>query len=185
MRVKDKLHSIELIKKLNLNQFQEQLFKRGEDDKILDFIKKYPYDFYAVRSKSIVGCKKNRFKTPKNEVLDTCRLFDIFSINVSSYNFCDNLILIGDTRISKNNEVWLIASRNKNYTGKMAELDPDYNFKTDLFDKRLNDVPSFDLLFKYIVDNNLLDVIVEFAIYDKPVGINKEQIIIFEIRTDF
>lgn len=185
MRVKNKLHSIELIKALNLNRFEEELFKSDEDDKVMDFINKYPYEFYAVRSKSIVGCKKNSFKTPRNEVLDICKLFDLFSINVSSYNFCDNLILIGDTRISKDNEVWLIASRNKNYTGKMAELDPDYNFKTDLFDKRLDKVPSFDLIFKYIVDHSLLDVIVEFAIYDKPIGINKEQVIIFEIRTDF
>lgn len=185
MRIKNKLDCMKQMKQLHLNQFAEELFKRGEEDKIIAFLNKYPFEFYAVRSRSIVGCKLNNFKTPRNEVLNTCKLFDCFSINVSSYNFTNNLVLIGDARISKDGEVWLIASKNKNYTGRMAEANPDYNLKTTLFDKRLNKIPAFDKLLRYIVDHNLLNVIVEFAIYNKPVGINKENIIIFEIRTDY
>ena len=37
----------------------------------------------------------------------------------------------------------------------------------DKFDKKLNDIPGFDYIYKYIYDNNLNDVIVEFALFDK------------------
>lgn len=67
----------------------------------------------------------------------------------------------------------------------MAEKNPDFNYHTDIFDKKLNHIPGFDIIYNYIIDHDLLDVIVEFAIYDKPVGIYKDQVIIFEIRTDF
>jgi len=94
-------------------------------------------------------------------------------VNVSSYNYSSHLILIGDIKISKNNEVWLIATTNQEFTGKMAEQNPEFNLKTTIFDNQ------------YIVDHKLTDVIVEFAYYDIPVGIHHENIIIFEIRTHF
>ena len=67
----------------------------------------------------------------------------------------------------------------------MAEQFPEFNLSTDIFDKSLNLVPNFDLIYAYIVEHNLIDVIVEFAIYKCPVGIYNEQIIVFEIRTEF
>lgn len=93
--------------------------------------------------------------------------------------------MIGDIRIGKNNEVWFIGSTNSNFTGKMAEKYPDFNYSTDIFDKRLSLVPGFDLTYGYIINHDLVDVIVEFAIYNCPVGIYKEQVVIFEIRTEF
>ncbi len=87
--------------------------------------------------------------------------------------------------ISKNNDVWFIGSTNPNFTGKMAEQFPDFNISTNIFDKKLNYIPKFDLIYKYIVEHDLIDIIVEFAIYDCPVGIYNEPIIIFEIRTEF
>ncbi len=122
--VKTKLKSIELIKKLELNQFPEQLFHSGEEEKISNFLETYPSIYYAVRSKNVVGCKKNNFKVPRDNVLEEQKKFDLFSINVSSYNYTSHLILIGDIKISKDNEVWIIASTNQNFTGKMAEQNP-------------------------------------------------------------
>ena len=87
--------------------------------------------------------------------------------------------------ISKNNEVWFIGSTNPNFTGKMAEQFPDFSISSNIFDEKLSSIPKFDLIYKYIVEHNLIDVIVEFAIYDCPVGIFNEPIIIFEIRTEF
>lgn len=67
----------------------------------------------------------------------------------------------------------------------MAEKNPDFNYATNIFDKKLNKIPCFDLIYSYIIEHKLTDIIVEFAIYDKPVGVNNEQVIIFEIRTEF
>lgn len=185
MQIKNKLESIQKIDELKLNRFEEELFHEGEDKRVIKFLNHYPYDYYAIRSRSIIDCELNQFKVLKNEVLNVSKNFDLFSINVSSYNFIEHLILIGDIRISKDGEVWLIASRNKNYTGRMAESNPDFNLKTNLFDKILDDIPGFDILFQYIVEHNLLGVIVECAVYDIPMGIYHEQVILFEIRTDY
>lgn len=185
MKVRNKLESIRLIKKLQLNSFPEKLFHKEDTDEIKQFLEEYPAKFYAIRSKEIVGCKKNNFKVPKAQVLNEINNFNLFTINVSSYNYISNFILIGDIKIGSNKEVWFIGSTNRNFTGKMAEKNPDFNYSTDLFDKRLNKIPCFDLIYDYIIKHNLIDVIVEFAIYDKPVGIYNEQIVIFEIRTEF
>lgn len=185
MQVRNKLESIKIIKEKKLNTFPEKLFKKGEEEKIRKFLKKYPAEFYAIRSKEIVGCKKNNFKVPYNHVLEEVKQFNLFTINVSSYNYISSFVLIGDIMISRNNNVWFIGSKNRNYTGKMAESNPDFNYNTNIFDKKLNSIPSFDLIYSYILDHDLKDVIVEFAIYNKPVGIYQEQVIIFEIRTDF
>lgn len=75
--------------------FPEELFKRDEKDRILRFLEQYPAEFYAIRSKEIVGCKENNFKVPYNQVLDEAQKFNIFSINVSSYNYISSFILIG------------------------------------------------------------------------------------------
>lgn len=185
MKVRDKLESIEIIKKNKLNSFPEKLFTRNQSEEVKEFLKEYPAEYYAVRSKDIVGCKKNNFKTPKENVLDEIKDFNLFTINVSSYNYTSSLVLIGDIMISKNNGVWFIGSTNSNFTGRMAEQYPQFNYSTNIFDKRLNLIPGFDSIYEYIVNHNLVDVIVEFALYNQPLGIYNEPIIVFEIRTEF
>ena len=84
MKVRDKLESIEIIKKNKLNSFPEKLFTRNQSEEVKEFLKEYPAEYYAVRSKDIVGCKKNNFKTPKENILDEIKNFNLFTINVSS-----------------------------------------------------------------------------------------------------
>ena len=185
MQINNKLESIKYIKDKKLNQFPEKLFHSGDDSKIINFLSNYPAKYYAIRSKEKVKCLNNDYKVAKEEVLQKAKQFDLFTINVSSYNYTDNLLLIGDIMIGSNKAVWLIASTNKNYTGRMAEENPDFNISTDIFDKKLNDIPGFDLIYDYIINNELTDIIVEFAIYNIPVGINNENVIVFEVRTNF
>ena len=185
MQINSKLESIEYIKDKKLKQFPEQLFHSGDDKKIIDFLNNHPAKYYAIRSKEKVKCLNNDYKVAMEDVLQKTKQFDLFTINVSSYNYIDNLILIGDIMIGSNNNVWVIASTNKNYTGRMAEQNPDFNISTDIFDNKLNEIPGFDLIYKYIVENNLIDIIVELAVYDIPVGVNKSNIVIFEVRTSF
>lgn len=185
MKIRNKLESVETIKRKKLNSFVEKIFYRGQQEEVSRFLEKYPAKFYAVRSKEIVGCKENNFKVLKDDVLKEIEKFNLFSINVSSYNYVSNLILIDDIMIRRNNDVWFIGSTNPNFTRKLAERYPDFNYSTDIFDKRLNLIPGFDLIYGYIIDHDLVDVIVEFAIYNCLVGIYNEQIVIFEIRTEF
>ena len=56
---------------------------------------------------------------------------------------------------------------------------------SDIFDKNLNKIPNIFTIIDYILKNHLLDIIVEFSVFDKCVEIKKEKVIIWELRTNY
>lgn len=184
MEINNKLESSKKIDELNLNKFPEKIFKSNEEEKVLEFIKKYPAKYYALRDKSKPkGIFK--LKVEKEDILEEIKEYELFSINVSSYNYANNQVLVGEIEVLSNDNIYLILSKNSSYSVRDAISHPDYNLKTTIFDKKLNEIPYFNLLYKYIIDNNLQDVIVEFALFDKKLGIKNENIVIYEIRTGY
>lgn len=184
MEINNKIESIEKIKELNLNKFPEELFKENEEEKVKQFIEKYPAKYYAIRDKSKAkGIFK--LKVEKDKVLDNIKEYKLFTINVSSINYNKNQLLVGEIEILSNNEVYLTLSTNPNYSVRDALCNPTYNLKTNIFDNRLNEVEYFDKIYDYISKNDLFDCIVEFALFNKKVGINKEEIVIYELRTNY
>ena len=106
-----------------------------------------------------------------------------FNIKFSKGEFLR--INVGEIYISETS-VNAILSTNRGYSVRDAIRNPNYNIATTIFDdETLNHIPYFDNIYKYIVENKLKNIIVEFALFDKPVGINKENIIIYELRTDY
>lgn len=184
MKIKNKIESSQKIEELKLNKFPEAIFKSGEESKVIEFINKNPAKYYAIRDKA-----KSRgvFKlaVTKENLLEEIKGYELFSINVSSYNYANNQVLVGEIEILSNGEVYLILSKRSDYSVRDAISNPDYNLKTNIFDKKLNEIKSFDYLYKYIIENNLIDTIVEFSLFDIKVGINNENIVIYEIRTNY
>lgn len=184
MKIKNKIESYDKIIELGLNRFPENIFKSSQINEVEDFIKTYPANFYAIRDKSKAGGVFKLKVEPQN-LLNEVSGYDLFSINVSSYNYIDNQLLVGEIFIS-NTSVNAILSTNSSYSVRDAIRNPDFNFMTNIFDdETLNQIPYFDEVYKYIVNNKLQNTIVEFAYFDKPVGINQENIIVYELRTDY
>ena len=183
MRITNKLESVNKIIELDLNRFQEKIFKKGQEKEVADFIDKNRAHYYAIRNKEIIGYK-TKIKVPFDKVMEEIKKYNLFSIHISSYEYTNNLILIGEIKIDNFNNVWLYASKT-DYPYKYTNEDPEYNLCTDIYDKKLNHVEGFNTIYKYILDNKLLNVIIEFAVYNIPIGLKKEKVIIFEIRTDF
>ena len=184
MIIRNKLDSIKKISELNLNKFPEQLFKANEEEKVKAFLKKYPSKYYAIRDKSKTG-GIFKLKVDYDKVLDEIKDYNLFTINVSSANYIDNQLLVGEIEILSNNEVYAILSLDKGASVRDALSNPTFNLKTDIFDKKLNKIPYFNTIYQYIINHNLKDVIVEFALFDKEVGIRKEKVIIYELRTHY
>jgi len=184
MKITNKIESYKKIIELNLNRFPEKIFKVSEIDEIKNFIEAYPVNYYAIRDKSKAG-GVFKLKVEPQDILNEIKDYDLFSINVSSYNYIENQLLVGEIYIS-NTAVNAILSTNNKYSVRDAIKDPDFNFMTNIFDnKTLNKIPCFDHIYRYIVDNKLQNTIVEFAYFDKPIGINNEPIIIYELRTNY
>lgn len=184
MIIKNKLESINKINELCLNKFPEMLFKENEEIKIQAFLDTYPANFYAIRDKSKVN-GMFKLKVKHDKVLDEIKGYSLFTINVSSANYVDNQLLVGEIEFLSNGEVYAILSDNPAASVRDALANPTFNLKTNIFDKNLNKIPYFDFIYRYIIMNNLLDVIVEFALFDIKVGINKENIVIYELRTHY
>lgn len=184
MIIKNKLESIDKINELNLNKFPEQLFKEKEESKVQDFLNSHPANFYAIRDKSKVG-GTFKLKVDNNKVLDEIKGYNLFTINISSANYVDNQLLVGEIEFLSNGEVYAILSVDPTASVRDALSNPTFNLKTNIFDKRLNKIPHFDYIYQYISNNNLYDIIVEFALFDKNVGIKNEKIIVYELRTHY
>lgn len=184
MKISSKIESMEAIKKLKLNRFPEELFKCGEEEKVKKFINKYRYPLYAIRDRAN---SNGVFKlaVPFEKVLESIKEYNLFSINVSSLNYEKNQIITGEVEVLSNEDVYLTLSTNKSASARSATISPTYNMKTNIYDKKLKKIPGFFDIYYYIIEHNLVDVIVEFAYFDIPVGVNKEHIIIYEIRTEY
>lgn len=184
MFIKNKLESMKKISELGLNKFPEQLFKTGEQEKVREFLTCYPAQYYAIRDKSKAG-GIFKLKVAANDVLAEINDYDLFTINVSSANYVENQLLVGEIQILSNGEVYATLSVDPTASVRDALRNPTFNLKTDIFDKKLNKIPHFDLIYEYIIAHNLQNVIVEFALFDKKIGIRKERIIVYELRTHY
>ncbi len=79
-----------------------------------------------------------------------------------------------------------MLTTDKNASVRDALKKPEFNVKTDIFDNNtLNKIPHFNYIYSYISSHALKDIIVEFSLFDKSVGINKEKIIVYELRPHY
>lgn len=184
MIIKNKLESIKKIDELKLNKFPEQLLKKGDEEKVKHFLFNHPAAYYAIRDKSRAG-GIFKLKVAFEDVLNEIKDYDLFTINVSSVNYVENQILVGEIEIFSSEKVYLTLSTDPSASVRDAIRKPTFNFNTDIFDKRLNDIPYFDFIYQYIIIHNLQNVIVEFALFNNGVGIKNEKIIIYELRTHY
>ena len=185
IEIKSKLESIEKIKELGLNKFAERLFKQGEEEQVEKFLEENPANYYAIRDKSKAG-GIFKLKVEKDKVLEEIKDYNLFTINVSSANYGDNQLLVGEIQIFRNGDVYMILSNKKGYSVRDAISDPDFNLKTDIFDdENLKRIYGFNEIFKYIADHGLYDIIVEFSLFDCLVGEKMENVVIYELRTHY
>lgn len=113
-----------------------------------------------------------------------CSFYDNFGLDVSSTNYYNNRILCGEIILDKEGNLIFSGSTNKNNTHRDFKA-PNYFIKSTIFDKKIKYIPTLDTIIEYIFKHNLFNVIIEFCTFDIPVGINREKIIIYEVRTNY
>ena len=184
MVISNKLESIKKINELKLNRFPEQLFSENDIEKVKEFLNIYPAKYYAIRDKSKSG-GIFKLKVASEDLLNEIKEYSLFTINVSSANYVENQLLVGEIEILSNGDVYATLSTDSSASVRDALRNPTFNLSTYIFDKKINKIPYFDLIYQYIINHNLQDVIVEFALFDTEVGINNEHIVVYELRTHY
>ncbi len=188
IKVKDKKDSIIKMQELGLNYFPLNFFETSDLEGIEMFFKKYPAEEYVLRS---VNKAKGKYFYVKNfeEAKDYLKEFDgELTISVSYNPYKEDLVLVGDIKVHKGfgaDEVDLTARTDTDATHRNIYENPQYNLHTNLENNKLWDIPGFSKIMRYISDHELYDVIVEFQVYDIKLGINKENVVITELRTGY
>ena len=103
MIINNKIESYNKIIELNLNKFPEQLFHSNEEEKVKQFKKDCPAKYYAIRDKSKPG-GVFKLKVSRNKLLNEIKNYSVYTINVSSINYIDNQLLVGEIEILSNDE---------------------------------------------------------------------------------
>lgn len=179
MKILNKTDSLNQIKRLGLNTVPEIVVSPNSLEKIDEFVKKYPASQYVLRDNSTALGKY--FYATKDEIKELAKNYTSpFSLAVSFYSY-GGITLIGDILVS-GDRVELTASTDSNANHRNAD---EISIYSNLYDDKLWRIPGFNDLIKYIADKNLMDIIVEFVVFDHKVGTKKEKVLITELRTEY
>jgi hypothetical protein len=182
MFIRNKLESYNMIKKLNLNLTNEVIFQRGQHDQVKKYLKNNPWEFYVIRDKKNSNSKSHRYNLTKNDVLQYIDECEIFSLAESTLNYESHRIVCGEIFIDQD---WnLVASLDDGTYGAVRDcmVHPKYIWKFNLLEGYQPSIYGFNQVLDYIFSHELFGIVVEFSLYDIPVGVNKENIIIWELR---
>lgn len=182
IQIKKKDKSDKLIIKYGLNKMSESIFYKGQLQEVKDFMNKTQHAFYSMRDKN-KSTSKFLYKLTPEEVIQNINNLDRFSLNESLVDADTNhLILQGDIQILKNWTCIASLSDERGISNRMVQNNPKYK----LFFNLINDIEPSILGLKQIIDyyiiHELFGFVLEFSLYDVPVGTKKENIIIWEIR---
>lgn len=169
------------IKKRGLNRMVEGVFVKGQKHELESFLNQNQYPFYNIRDKS-QSRGKFVYKITREEVIQLSHEYERFSVYESLWEADEKLIIQGDIFI--NNDFELIASLDsrKNIPLRIATNNPMYMLSLDLKERREPSIPGLTEAIDFIVEHELFNMYVEISVFGIPVGVNRENIIIWELR---
>lgn len=188
MAIITKKDSVAKMKELGLNYFPLEIFKVEDLDGIKKFMDENPATEYCMRS---VNKAKGEFCFVENfeQAKEKLHLFDQDVTVCVSYNeFKEDIVLVGDIIINKSfgsETVDITARTDMEATHRNIYENPQYNMHTSIEDDKLWNIPGISKIMRYISDHQLYNMIVEFAVYSIRIGVNKENVVISEIRTNY
>ena len=183
MEILSKRQSVEIIKKLDLNRVPEIILNEYDEGAINLFCDTYVDRVYMLRDLSSPSGKYFACKS-KKECLENARYYKGEFALCVSYESYEGKVLLGDIMIS-NNRVIIGARSDKESHHRNIYENPCINLDTDWDDKRLWRVDGVKEVFDYLLSKHILDVFVEFVVYDRNVGVNNNCVLIVEMRSKY
>ena len=194
MVIHSKKESDFLIRKIGLNHIDFMSFDLGDcsiDDVIcaIDNGEESRNKVYNIRDNEHYNGKFTvgiHFKNLREELKNYMGCRVRINENIIDYDK-DNLIVKGDIVLHRDFTVRATISGVKGITQREASNNPnvfetvDCNIVNEKFISKYK--RELEKVLDLICKNNLFDVIVEFGVYDKAIGVNNENIIFWELRT--
>ena len=168
--------------KLNLNRMAEAIFYKGQDEEVKKFLIENRFKHYNLRDKS-TPAGKFFYKLTAEQVLEVTHSYTKFSVYESLAQADNYLVLQGEISISEQFEILASLDDRKGISNRQAMQNPHWTLNPNDLIMRKYSIPGFNKLLDYICINELFDVVVEFSMYDVPVGVNQENLLIWELRS--
>jgi len=171
---------------------QEEVFRNHETERLQRFLKDTKFPYYNMRDKSTPS-GKFLYKLTPEEVLEYSKSYEVFSVYESLAEADKMLVLQGDILISNDFSITASLSDIKGISNREAMYKPVYKVWGDLVYKpffckgenpwqKIPDIPGLDTVIDYVCAHELIGTVVEFSLFDVPVGIKRENLIIWELR---
>lgn len=177
----NKQESRELIKTLDLNTVPEIFVKNDDEDKIREFFNNNKASKYVVRDGSR-SSSTYYYVYNADEAIEKAKKYNGLVIVAVSINSYENKILLGAIQINADDTVRFCGTTNKELDHRTMYRNPEFDYDTTIIDKKLSNIPKFDMLYEYVSKHQLHGLTIEFTIYDRPVGNKNEYILINELR---
>lgn len=180
---RNKRESQDLIGRLDLNRITETLFNINDIAMIKEYLSVTDYPFYSVRDMNPSGTFL--YSVPKERVLTELknRNYTEITLSESLYrNDRENLLIQGDICITQKGRMTAALSDERGVSLRYATQNPSQRIDIDLTYDRLPKIYGLHKIIDYIYEKELLGIIVEIGLYNIPVGIKREPIIVWELR---
>ena len=181
MRILSKQQSDYTIKKLNLNRVDERILHSNQMDELKKYLSESKSTYFNIRDKS-TSMGTFLYKLTKEEIIKESVSYDKYSVYESFYEADKGLVLQGEILIDKKFQLTATLDDKLNISNREAMKYPKYRITADLLNDRDPNIRGLTKVLDYIIVNELFDSVVEFTLFSQPVGTNKEEIIIWEIR---
>ena len=188
IKIKDKKDSIIKMREMNLNTMPCEVFSHDDREGIERFFELYKGEEYILRSTDKAQGEYFFVKNFEEAKKKLDRFDGLVTCAVSFRPYEEDVVLLGDVMVSRkggSESVDLTATTKVGGSHRSIYENPEYNLHTSLESDSVWKIPGFSKLMRYISEHELYDVIIEFAVYDMKVGVNKENVLISELRTAY
>ncbi len=188
IKIKNKKDAIVKMKELKLNYMPLDFFDSKDKEGIKKFFDKYQAEEYILRDTTK---PKGQYFYVKNfeEAEEFLKKFKSeVTVGVSYRPYVEDQILVGDIKVTRGaygDTVDLTARTDTSANQRNIYEEPEYNLHASLDEDRVWSIPGFSKIMKYISEHELYNIIIEFSVYDCKIGINRENVLISEIRTEY
>ena len=183
MYIKNKEQSTATIKRLGLNRVEEKIFRGDQAKEIRLYLNETGFASYGIRDKDSRGgggCFK--YGVNSEDVMQEAKRYSLCGICESLIDLDkENLVLQGEILVTEDAHMIASLSTMKGRSNREAMKRPPIKIDVSLL-RRSPKVQGLNQVLDYVFKYRLFGVVVEFSLYDCPVGVNRENLIVWELR---
>ena len=197
-KVRNKTESYRLIEQLELNTFPYKLFDEYDESKLREFLEtardKYNCDGFGARSLKELASRiiTSTLYSNAEELIERTKGLRHFAAYGFNNESDSSQYLSGEVEIVEPYSMELAAtvSTDPKDTARSALYNPSLNINGSLLhDQKLKHLvrrtPGLEYVIDFMMERDLVNVAMEFALCKQPIGTKNEQLAVFELRTDY